>query len=128
MLIKFTNQKNKNKINFFNIKQIMSFTNILNISIVVLVILLILYYLLFSKKEGLQFYQVEDVDGQKGFIHDRGNNYSKIYFLLKEEIQNNEKIKINEPKKIYVGGNPKDLKEKTILSVEDNGLYYKVDI
>lgn len=106
----------------------MTFTNILNISIVVLCVLVVLYYLFFAKNENYNFYQVEDVEGNKGFVHNRSNNSSNVYFLLKEEIQGGESINMKEPKKIFIGGSPEKLKEKSIHSVEDNDLYYKIEV
>jgi len=106
----------------------MSFASLLNIAIIILVILIILYYLLFSKSQNFSFYQVEDKNGQKSLVHNRGDNTSNIYFLLKEEIQNGEIKRISEPIKIYVGVTPEKLNEKNIINFEENDLYYKIQI
>jgi hypothetical protein len=84
--------------------------------------------------EDAIYYQVADVDGNKGIIHDSGIKPSEhppgSHFdiqILKTEINDSKEINLSTPDYLYLGHSPKNLTHKLGVDpdyLNDEGLYY----
>lgn len=104
------------------------------------VLLILVYYVckwIKNKHPPLEdaiYYQVTDVNGKKGIIHDSGvkasdhlpgSNFNLQ--ILKTEVNNEKEIELSEPDYLNIGHHPKSLTHKLAVDpayLNDEGLYY----
>ena len=104
------------------------------------VLLLLVYYVCkrvknkYPTPEDSIYYQVTDVDGNKGIIHDSGVKPSEHppgsnfnLQILKTEVNNEKEINLSTPDYLNIGHHPKSLTFKLGVDsayLNDEGLYY----